>query len=223
MNRHSSTHLLKTLQSGLQQTDWQVPELAQQKLIEYILLIDRWNKVHNLTAIRDLEEMITKHILDSLSLLPYISSKDVNSKRPFTLLDVGSGAGLPGIPLSIVVPNLEVTLIEKIQKKTLFLDQVRLTLGLKNVTVVNDRIEAYKPLQLFDWIVSRAFSALPEFLEKAGSLIKPEGKLVAMKGDLNATELEGIPDQYTIVETIPVSVPGLQAKRCLVFMGRKKI
>lgn len=180
------------------------------KLLQYVALIEKWNKIHNITAVRKPEEMISKHLLDSLTLLPHIIGQYV--------ADVGSGAGLPGIPLAIANPKLCVTVIESSQKKVAFLDQARLELALSNVKVVPIRVEKYFPTQRYDTVVSRAFSDLATFVKSAQHLCVEDGKsrLIAMKGRFPDAELMQLPEACFVERVIRVNVPGLRAARHLI-------
>lgn len=214
MNKKILSELLK---AGIAEAGWKeiaASESTQAKLIDYIELLYKWNSVHNLTGIKEPEEMVKRHVLDSLVLLPYLSDGSV--------VDVGTGAGVPGIPLAISQPLQSFVLIDSNQKKINFVQQVILSLKLTNVTVVCTRVEAYQPTELFDFVVSRAFASLPEFIRLAGHLCKPEGRLIAMKGSLESAETAVVQLGYIIEKTQPVFVPGLQAKRSLVFVKLDK-
>jgi 16S rRNA (guanine527-N7)-methyltransferase len=188
---------------------------GQQKkqCVDFIEHLARWNKVHNLTAVRDPIQMVGRHVLDSLTLLPFLNGSSV--------LDVGTGAGLPGIPLAIARPDLAFVLLDSNAKKLNFVEYVISTLPLKNVKAVHSRVEHYdKP---FDCVVSRAFSSLQAFVESSGHLCQENGTLIAMKGPISAGELAALPDGYTIVDIKPVSVPNMLAKRFLVFIKRNDV
>ena len=148
---------LELLASGVAQMSLSVSRETQEKLLAYVALLHKWNKVYNLTAVRDPLEMVTLHLLDSLSVLPHIKSEN--------LLDVGSGGGLPGIVLAICLPQLQVTTIDTVQKKAIFMRQVKGELGLDNLQVVHGRVEAYQTQEKFELIISRAFSDLDLFIQ----------------------------------------------------------
>jgi 16S rRNA (guanine527-N7)-methyltransferase len=179
-------------------------------LLQYILFLDKWNRVYNLTAVRKPEEMVTKHVLDSLTLLPVIAGAH--------LADVGSGAGLPGIPLAIVRPDWYITLIESNQKKAAFLTQACIELALKNVKVVCERAERFFPAEKFDTVISRAFADLSTFVSSAGHLCAENSKsrLIAMKGRFPDAELMQLPEQFGVEKVLRVMVPGLRAARHLI-------
>lgn len=196
------------LQQGLQQAGIDLPEPVQHKLLDYLALLQKWNKVHNLTAVRDPEEMVTLHLLDSLSVLPHIKAK--------RLLDVGSGAGLPGIPLALCLPGLQVTVMDSSHKKASFMRQAKAELGIANLEVVCGRVENFRPEQLYDVVISRAFSDLAEFVVLTRHLCAPGAEWLAMKGVYPYDELAQLEIQPA--QVIPLKVPGLQAQRHLVFL-----
>jgi 16S rRNA (guanine527-N7)-methyltransferase len=201
------------LAAGLNALDLRLPPEASAKLLKYLELIEKWNRVYNLTAVRRIEDMISHHVLDSLAVAPHLGGA--------TLVDVGSGAGLPGIPLAIARPAMEITLLESNHKKSAFLNQAVIELELANVEVVNARAEAWQP-QPFDVVISRAFSEIGEFLALAGRLCAPNtGVLAAMKGVHPYEELSHVRLPYETTAVIPIEVPGLDAQRHLVLMRRK--
>jgi len=175
------------------------------KLLTYVELLAKWNSVYNLTAVRDPQEMITRHILDSLSVAPYI-------KGPL-VLDIGTGAGLPGIPLAVAFPDIQFTLLDSVAKKTRFVLQAVGELGLSNVMVKTGRVEKYQPPQLFDTVISRAFSSISDFLNMAGSLCRPGGALLAMKGRYPEEELADLPPDFQVDDILRLRVPGLDEER----------
>jgi len=180
------------------------------KLLHYLELIAKWNKVYNLTAVRDMNEMVSAHLLDSLAVTPYVSAD--------SLLDVGSGAGLPGIPLAVVNPELACTLIDSNQKKCAFMQQAVIELGLSRVEVVCARVENWTPLQRFEMVISRAYASLADFVQAAAGCCAPGGTLAAMKGVYPHEELEQLPAGYRVRDVIALKVPGLDAERHLVRM-----
>ena len=198
------------LADGLARLTLVLPDDAQSKLIEYINLIGKWNRVYNLTAARKPEKVLTHHILDSLAVAPHISAR--------TLLDVGSGAGLPGIPLALALPQAQVILLDSNQKKCAFLNQAVIELTLDNVKVVCARIEEWQTDQRFDLVISRAFSELAKFVAPTARLCAPGGTLLAMKGVEPLAEIEQLPGQFHLSHVTPLKVPGLDAQRHLVFM-----
>ena len=193
-----------------------LPEESVVRLLQYLDLIEKWGKVYNLTAVREPEAMLNRHLFDSLAVLPHIAGTRV--------ADVGSGAGLPGIPLALARPDWHVVLFESSQKKTIFLQQVCIELGLKNVEVVAERVENFSPKEKFNTVISRAFSSLEVYVRLAGHLCKETGKggtIVAMKGARFQEEAAQIPEQFIIDKVFQVMVPGLNVKRHLVLIKHK--
>lgn len=206
-------NLRKILRERLLDVKIDLTELAQEKIVQYLELLDKWNTVHNLTAIRDPFSMIDRHILDSLSLRSFILGNPSSS-----ILDIGTGAGLPGIPLAITCPNLSFILLDSQQKKINFVEHVILSLKLSNVLTACTRVEVYHPEKRFDWVVSRAFASLAVFVRVAGPLCEEGGKLIAMKGDIDEAELAALPEGYTIEQIQPIVIPGIEKVRSLVFV-----
>lgn len=206
------TTLQDTLSEGLKALGLALPLPAQQKLLDYITLLDKWNRVYNLTAIREQERMMNYHILDSLSALPHLP------ERVLHILDVGSGGGMPGVPFAIARPQWKVTLLDSNHKKTAFLRQVVIDLGLNNVEVVTDRVEAYQPAVKFDIITARAFADLNEFATLTRHLLADYGRYAALKGVFPFEEVAQLPEGVTVEKTIALEVPGLEAERHLLMM-----
>ena len=201
------------IHEGLSQLGLDLPELAEARFAAYLELLAKWNRVYNLTAVRDGGRMVIQHLLDSLAVLPYLGS-------PATLADVGSGGGLPGIPLAIARPEMAVTLIEANQKKASFMTQVKIELGLSNVSVHCGRVEDLKPILPFDAVISRACAELPLFVRVAGHLLASDAPLLAMKGVEPQTEMAQLPAGWRVVHVQPVVVPGLDAQRHLITIKR---
>jgi 16S rRNA (guanine527-N7)-methyltransferase len=197
-----------TLAKGLAELGLDLTEARQQKLLAFRDLLLKWNKTYNLTALRDPSQAISHHLLDSLSILPYIGNGD--------LLDVGSGGGLPGIPLAIARPELAVSMVDTVQKKTTFLQQAVIELGLKNVTVHHARVEEM-PGQ-YAQISSRAFAELGLFISLTRHLLAPNGRWLAMKGVRPDDELKALPADITVEAIIPLTVPALDAERHLIIL-----
>ena len=179
-------------------------------LLTYLNLIQKWNRVHNLTAVRDPEKMLSLHILDSLSVSPYIEVS--------TLLDVGSGAGLPGIPLAIINPLMHITLTDSNKKKAAFQQQAVIELGLTNVTIASGRVEDIQPEQKFDGIISRAFSEISLFINLTRHLKASDAYWYAMKGICPVQELNTLPDGIIPISIRALNVPMLDAQRHLVIL-----
>ncbi|MEO8101651.1 MAG: 16S rRNA (guanine(527)-N(7))-methyltransferase RsmG [Betaproteobacteria bacterium] len=192
--------------------DLDPPKRAQ--LLQYLALLDKWNKVYNLTAVREPLRMIGLHVLDSLTLLAHLG---VSS----TIIDVGSGAGLPGIPLAISSPHRRVTMLDSVAKKTTFIRQALGELGLKNADVVTGRVEDYRPPVKFDRVVSRAFAELKDFVDGAGHLCADAGEMLAMKGVFPHDEIGRLPDRFIVKEVISLKVPGVDGQRHLVVIKKK--
>jgi 16S rRNA (guanine527-N7)-methyltransferase len=203
-------NLRAKLDAGLAELGLSFDAAIEQRFLDYIALLHKWNKVYNLTAVREPHKMLYQHVLDSLAVLPFI-------KGP-RLLDVGSGAGLPGIPLAIARPDLSVTLLDSNHKKTAFLRQACIELALTNVAVVCERVETWQPEARFDQVISRAFSDLGEFVRLAGHLCVPGGTLLGMKGLYPFEELAQLPAGTKAEQIVPLNVPGLEAQRHLVLL-----
>ena len=198
------------LEDGLQELGLEELLDGDNLLMEYVTELMNWNRVYNLTSVRKPTDIITRHILDSLSVLPYL--------RGDRILDIGTGAGLPGIPLAIACPEREFVLLDSSSKKLRFVQQTLGILELDNVTLENSRVEEYRPEVLFDTIICRAFSDLPEFYRNAARLCSPGGRMLAMKGVYPMTEVECLEDKAVLDEVISLKVPGLDAERHLVSM-----
>lgn len=182
-----------------------VDAAAADRLVQFIQLLNKWNAAYNLTSVRDMKSMVTRHIMDSLVILPYLHGHRV--------LDVGSGAGLPGIPLALLNPDRQFTLLDSNSKKTRFMQQAVNELGLDNVTVVTDRIEQFAGQRLFDTIVARAFSSIDKLLTGVQQLLTADSIVLAMKGIYPLAELEAVPAGFHVERIEPLQVPGLDAER----------
>lgn len=181
------------------------------QLLNYLELLDRWSGTYNLTAIRDPQQMVTRHLLDSLSVMPWIVDG--------SLLDAGTGAGLPGVPLAIMRPDLQVTLLDSAGKKIRFLNHVARSLDLRNAHPVQDRLESFRCDEVPDQIISRAFGELGAFAEACRHLMNAATRLLAMKGKYPAAELESLPAWLQVNSIEKLTVPGLQEDRHLVIMS----
>lgn len=183
-------------------------------LMDYLALLIKWNKAYNLTAVRNPDEMVSRHLLDSLSVVPFVA------ERGNDWLDVGSGGGMPGVPLAILFPERRFTLLDSNGKKTRFLTQVKLELGLENLGVVNARVEAFRPEQPFAGIVSRAFSALEDFASWTRHLGDRDTHWLAMKGLRPDDELARMPEDFKVEAEHTLAVPGCQGQRHLLILRR---
>ncbi len=202
--------LTQELQRGIAQLGLVVAPEVQQKLLGYLALLQKWNKIYSLTAIRDFEQMVSHHLLDSLAVLPHL--------WPGRWLDVGCGAGLPGLVLALMQPEWTFTLLDSNSKKTSFVQQAVIELGLCNVSVCCARVEDWQPMEKFDGIISRAFAETAEFTTLTGHLLAQDGRWVAMKGMPPSQELERLPTDIGVERVIQLQVPGLDAARCLVIL-----
>lgn len=202
--------LAQQLAQGAKELGVPLPAAAQEQLLQYLALLQKWNRVYNLTAVRETQRMVSEHLLDCLAVTPYIGEK--------TILDVGSGAGLPGIPLAVALPAARVTLLDSNHKKAAFLQQAVSELKLGNVAVACERVESWKPAKRFELAISRALSDLGEFVALAGRHLAPGGRLAAMKGVHPYDEIAQLPEAWPARQVIPLAVPGLRAQRHLVLL-----
>lgn len=198
------------LRAGLEALGIPLPASAQRRLLDFVALLAKWNEAYNLTAVRDPEQMVTRHILDSLAVLPYVKGPRV--------LDIGTGAGLPGIPLAVARPDLRFVLLDSNAKKTRFVTQAAAELGLTNVEVVQARVEKYRPDEKFDTLISRAFASLGEMLGACGGLCRHGGQILAMKGVYPGEELSAVAAPFHVQDVRSLAVPGLDAARHLVII-----
>jgi 16S rRNA (guanine527-N7)-methyltransferase len=192
--------------------DLTLSESQIDQLMTYLGLLLKWNKAYNLTAVRDPSEMVSRHLVDSLSILPYV-------KGP-RLIDVGSGPGLPGIPLAICRPDLQVTTLDSNGKKTRFQNQVKVELGLHNLTVINGRAEQQE-IEPFDEVISRAFASMQDMIKWTEQLCRPAGVFLAMKGIYPDDELAELPTGIELKNSYRLNVPGTQGARHLMVLGRE--
>jgi len=202
------------LQRGARELGIELDECQQQRLLAYLALLIKWNKAYNLTAVRDPDEMVSRHLLDSLSVLPFVAEGGTD------WLDVGSGGGMPGVPLAIMFPERAFTLLDSNGKKTRFLTQVKLELGLGNLQVVHSRVEQFQPAGPFDGITSRAFSSLADFTGWTRHLGGPATRWLAMKGVHPDDELQALPADFRLEACHVLRVPGCQGQRHLLILRR---
>lgn len=206
--------LSTTLTEGAQQLGLSLSEAQIGQLIDYLALLAKWNAVYNLTAVRDPSQMVVQHLLDSLAAVPAFADAT-------NVLDVGAGGGLPGIVLAIARPDMKVSMVDTVHKKTAFLTQVKGELKLANVTVYTARVEQLQVPTLFDVITSRAFAELADFINWSNHLLAPDGRYLAMKGVEPLEEIARLPAGWHVERIEPLTVPGLQAARHMIVIRRQ--
>lgn len=207
--------LSQRLADGAQALGLSLSDAQLSQLMDYLQLLVKWNSVYNLTAVRDPSQMVTQHLLDSLAAVPAFANAT-------GVLDVGAGGGLPGIVLAVARPDLQITLIDTVHKKTAFLTQVKAELNLHNVTVKTGRVEQLQPDSPFDVITSRAFAELKDFVTWSSHLLSPHGCFLALKGIYPREEIERLPAGWTVTEVVALDVPGLDAERHIVRIQRQE-
>ena len=210
-----TTQHAQELTQGAQQLNVSLSELQHEQLLQYLGLLIKWNKAYNLTAVRNPDEMVSRHLLDSLSVVQYVEPYGDH------WLDVGSGGGMPGVPLAILFPERQFTLLDSNGKKTRFLTQVKLELKLDNLKVIHSRVEAYTPEQAFSGIISRAFSALEDFTHWTRHLGDLTTHWLAMKGVHPDDELQALPEDFRLESCQILKVPGCQGQRHLLILQRQ--
>lgn len=206
---------LQVLSAGLAELGISASQQQQQQWLAYLDLLAKWNKAYNLTAVRDRAAMLNRHLFDSLSVAPYITSR--------RLLDVGAGAGLPSIPLAILWPDRQITALDSNGKKTRFMQQVKAELHLDNLTVVQSRVQSFRPPVLFEGITARAYATLAEIVNSSGHLLAQAGTIWAMKAFIDPDELSALPKPYKVSACLPLRVPGADAERHLVVIERSPV
>lgn len=205
--------LAHILANGIKELQLELNDKQQEQLLDYLALLFKWNAVYNLTSVRDPMQMMTHHVLDSLAAVASFAGAQ-------NVLDVGAGGGLPGMVLAISRPDLKVSMIDTVHKKTAFLTQVKAELGLANVTVYTMKVQDLQAPQKFDVITSRAFADLSDFVNWSGHVLAEGGQFIALKGTAPPEEQERLPAAWKVKELRPITVPGLQAERHLVFIQR---
>lgn len=198
---------------GLKSLNIDIPSAIIDKLLQYIQILHKWNKVYNLTAIDDLSDMVVYHLLDSLSITPYVRGKRV--------IDVGTGAGLPGLPLALTMPDKQFTLVDSNGKKIRFLRFLCQELGITNVDVVQERVEKLNQEQCYESVISRAFASLEDMLENTQHLCCDDGSFLAMKGRYPSDEINNINCQFQLQDVVKLQIPGLEAQRHLIIVTKK--
>jgi 16S rRNA (guanine527-N7)-methyltransferase len=217
------TQLVKELEAGLDWQSIQLSNLQIEQLIDYIDLLAKWNKVYNLTSITDKSQMIILHLLDSLSILSQINKISSQLNYPLTIADVGTGGGLPGIPLAICLPDVTFTLLDARDKKIRFLQQVVSQLKLGNVQPIHSRVEKYIPQSQFDIVITRAFSSIKDMLGICSHLCHTNGSFLAMKGKEPLAEINQLPDEFEMLSMEVLKVYKLDALRHLIILQQKVI
>ena len=205
--------LLDYLDFLIARTDLVVSVKQREALIDYVLLINKWNKTYNLTAVRDVKEMVVKHIMDSIMVMPYLNGQQC--------IDVGTGPGLPGIPLAIMCPDKHFTLLDTLGKRVRFLNQVVYALGLPNVTPVQARVEDYTDNNEFDVVISRAFASLKDMLHWCTHLVHSSGEFLALKGQYPIDEINECQSEYDVISEYALTIPNLNADRHVLIIRPK--
>ncbi len=210
MSLHGIDSLRASLRAGADALALDLPETQLEQLLAYLELLHKWNRVYNLTAVRDPQQMLTQHLLDCMAALPVFEGAQ-------HVLDVGSGGGLPGIVIAIwarhAQPQMRIEMIDTVHKKTAFLTQAKAELALANVKVNTGRVEQFEPAEKFDVITSRAFADLGDFVRWSGHLLQTGGRMLALKGQAETTQREVLPEGWHIVRDVQLNVPGMDAER----------
>jgi len=207
--------LLKVLKNSLKNCDLAVSEEQQQQLIRYVLMMHKWNKAYNLTSVREPRQMVIKHIVDSIVVAPFLDKTHY--------IDVGTGPGLPGIPLAIMCPDKRFILLDSLGKRVRFMKQVAYELKIDNIQPVQSRVEDFIPDVQIDGVLSRAFASLKDMLHWCQHLVDSHGVFVALKGQLPTEELDELPLGYALLETIKLDVPGLEGQRHIVKIKKQPV
>ena len=207
------SELLAILEDSLKDSDLVVTQEKQQQLINYVLLMHKWNKTYNLTSVRNPRDMVIKHIVDSIAVAPFLDK--------VRYIDVGTGPGLPGIPLAIMCPDKQFVLLDSLGKRVRFMKQVAYELKIANIQPVQSRVEDFDPDVEIDGVLSRAFASLKDMLHWCQHLVNSHGVFIALKGHLPSNELEELPLGFILQETIKLNVPGLDSERHIVMIKRQ--
>ena len=213
-----SLELKLALAEGISALGLSMSEGVQERLLDYMALIQKWNKVYNLTALRDPREILTHHLLDSLSAIGPLMRQAASFDEAFSFLDVGSGGGLPGVVIAICCPKVKVTCVDTVTKKAAFVQQVAASLKLVNLKGLHARVETLTGP--FDVIGSRAFASLPDFINWSSGALAPKGIWMAMKGKLPVEEMAALPPTAQVFHVEQLQVPGLDAARCMIWMKK---
>ena len=216
VDQHSlETELLAVLKNSLKSSELVVSSSQQQQLIRYVLLMHKWNKAYNLTSVREPQQMVIKHIVDSIVVAPFLDKN--------RYIDVGTGPGLPGIPLAIMCPDKHFILLDSLGKRVRFMKQVAYELNIPNIEPVQSRVEDYVATDKIDGVLSRAFASLKDMLHWCQHLVDSQGVFVALKGQLPTNELEALPLNFVLQQTIKLDVPGLEGDRHIVKIKKQSV
>jgi 16S rRNA (guanine527-N7)-methyltransferase len=217
MNEQHSleSELLSVLKNSIKNSKLVVTEEQQLQLIHYVLMMHKWNKAYNLTSVRDPQQMVIKHIVDSIVVAPYLDK--------IHYIDVGTGPGLPGIPLAIMCPDKQFILLDSLGKRVRFMKQVAYELKIDNIEPVQSRVEDFVPNVKIDGVLSRAFASLKDMLHWCQHLVDSQGVFLALKGQLSADEMECLPLEFILQETIKLDVPGLEGERHIVKIKKQSV
>ena len=207
--------LLAILEDSLKNSDIVIAQVQQQQLIKYVLMMHKWNKTYNLTSVRDPRQMVIKHIVDSIVVAPFLDKG--------CYIDVGTGPGLPGIPLAIMCPDKNFILLDSLGKRVRFMKQVAYELKIDNIRPVQSRVENFVTDVKIDGVLSRAFASLKDMLHWCEHLVDSHGVFLALKGQLSTSELKELPLEFILQETIKLNVPGLEGERHIVKINRKSV
>lgn len=199
--------LAAILRDGIDKMSMPLSDKQQNQLLDYVERIYKWNKAFNLTSVREPEQMMVKHILDSLAVAPFLTDKNY--------IDVGTGPGLPGIPLAIACPKKQFTLLDSLGKRVRFMKQCAFEMKLVNINPIQSRVEDHVPEQYYDAVLSRAFASLKDMLHWCEHLVDSQGKFLALKGQYPADEIAAMPDTFTLESSVELYVPGLEGERHL--------
>jgi 16S rRNA (guanine527-N7)-methyltransferase len=217
MSEHHTleNELLAVLKSSLKNCDLVVTSQQQQQLISYIMLMHKWNKAYNLTSVREPRQMVVKHIVDSIVVAPFLEQ--------LRYIDVGTGPGLPGIPLAIMCPDKQFVLLDSLGKRVRFMKQVAYELKIDNIQPVQSRVEDFVPEVKIDGVLSRAFASLKDMLHWCEHLVDSDGVFFALKGQLPVKELDELPSGFVLQDTIKLNVPGLDGERHIIKIKRQLV
>jgi 16S rRNA (guanine527-N7)-methyltransferase len=207
--------LLFFLKNSLKKCELTVTEDQQLQLIRYVLMMHKWNKAYNLTSVRDPKKMVIKHVIDSIVVAPFLDG--------IYYIDVGTGPGLPGIPLAIMCPDKQFILLDSLGKRVRFMKQVAYELKIENIQPVQSRVEDYFPDVKIDGVLSRAFASLKDMLHWCQHLVDSDGVFIALKGQLTTAELDELPLEFTLLETVKLDVPDLEGARHIVKIKKQPV